>query len=119
MEFERLITMDGNNSLKRVLTKTVDERAYTRSPFFLSHEFVNAFGAQSSDPASKSMLEPTDGLDAPTPCAENWTAASADSKKRMWSIFDESGVFGTFCRHGMTLWIADMIRSGELYVFPL
>lgn len=47
-------------------------------------------------------------------CVSNWKAASADDKKKMWSIFDESGVFACACRHGFCLWLADMVRSGEL-----
>jgi hypothetical protein len=47
------------------------------------------------------------------PCANNWKAAQSDSKKRMWGIFAETGLFASACRHGFILWIADMIRSGE------
>jgi hypothetical protein len=36
---------------------------------------------------------------------------------RMWGIFNETGVFTAFCRHGFVLVIADMVRSGEQYVF--
>jgi len=38
---------------------------------------------------------------------------------KMWGIFDETGIFLALCRHGFVLVVADMIRSGELYVmFP-
>lgn len=47
-------------------------------------------------------------------CVKNWKAASDDDKKRMWAVFDESGIFACACRHGLMLWIVDMIRSGEL-----
>lgn len=47
-------------------------------------------------------------------CVKNWKSASDDNTKRMWSIFDETGVFMSACRHGFILWIIDMIRSGEL-----
>ena len=47
-------------------------------------------------------------------CVKNWKAAAEDDKKRMWAIFDEAGVFACACRHGLVLWILDMIRSGEL-----
>lgn len=67
------------------------------------------------DPSMAGAGDPTDGTSAaPTPCASNWKAASAEEHKRMWSIFDETGVFLTACRHGLILWIADMVRSGEL-----
>jgi len=32
---------------------------------------------------------------------------------RMWSVFDETGIFMAVCRHGFSLVIADMVRSGE------
>jgi hypothetical protein len=35
---------------------------------------------------------------------------------RMWGLFDETGVFMAFCRHGFALIITDMVRSGEQYV---
>lgn len=47
-------------------------------------------------------------------CSKNWKAAASDEKKRMWSIFDETGIFVSACRHGLVLWVADMVRSGEL-----
>ena len=31
----------------------------------------------------------------------------------MWGLFDETGVFMAFCRHGFALIITDMVRSGE------
>lgn len=39
-----------------------------------------------------------------------------DLTKRMWAVFDETGIFLCLCRHGFCLLIADMVRSGELYV---
>lgn len=47
-------------------------------------------------------------------CVKNWKAASADEKKKMWAMFEESGIFASACRHGCILWLADMVRSGEL-----
>ena len=47
-------------------------------------------------------------------CTANWKAAADDSKKTMWGIFDETGIFSCACRHGFWLWTADMVRSGEL-----
>ena len=37
----------------------------------------------------------------------------------MWGIFDKTGVFMAFCRHGFTLVITDMVRSGEQSKYPL
>jgi Kyakuja-Dileera-Zisupton transposase len=49
---------------------------------------------------------------------KNWKAAQKDSKKRSLGIFDETGWFASGCRHGMILWVVDMIQSGELWVHP-
>ncbi|CDO75946.1 hypothetical protein BN946_scf184873.g35 [Trametes cinnabarina] len=52
-------------------------------------------------------------------CTQNWKAAGKDEDKKMWGIFDESGIFASACRHGFILWISDMIKSGELSKHPL
>lgn len=60
--------------------------------------------------------DPTDGTKSGelAECVKNWKSAAAEEKKRMWSIFEETGIFASACRHGIILWITDMIRSGEL-----
>ncbi|KAG1747807.1 uncharacterized protein EDB91DRAFT_1235789 [Suillus paluster] len=52
-------------------------------------------------------------------CSKNWKVAASDEKKRMWSIFDETGIFVSACCHGFILWYVDMVRSGELAKYPL
>lgn len=47
-------------------------------------------------------------------CVDNWKAAAAEAKKKMWKMYEESGVFASACRHGFILWLCDMMRSGEL-----
>ncbi|KAK7685839.1 hypothetical protein QCA50_011185 [Cerrena zonata] len=68
--------------------------------------------------------DPTDGVQATahrdiSQCVKNWKAAASDEKKRSWAIFDETGIYASACRHGIILWIADMVRSGELAKYPL
>ncbi|KAI0371846.1 hypothetical protein BV20DRAFT_1051440 [Pilatotrama ljubarskyi] len=64
--------------------------------------------------------DPTDGVpDGINPCASNWKAATTESNKRMWGIFDETGIFACCCRHGLILWFVDMVRSGELAEYPI
>ena len=60
--------------------------------------------------------DPTDGSNnlAIDGCVNNWKAAQSDSKKKSWEIFEENGLFASACRHGLILWIMDMVRSGEL-----
>ncbi|KAG1797982.1 hypothetical protein EV424DRAFT_1546421 [Suillus variegatus] len=52
-------------------------------------------------------------------CTDNWKAARDDAKKKSWGIFEETGIFACTCRHGIIQWIVDMIRSGELFKYPL
>ncbi|CDO75653.1 hypothetical protein BN946_scf184941.g6 [Trametes cinnabarina] len=124
-----------------------DTRSF-ESDYFLPREFVDQFanevkshqtqpkanvskstaGHQESDhdsddepgPDHHAKGDPTDGqTGAPTPCASNWKAASAEENKHMWGIFEETGVFACACRHGLVLWLVDMVRSGELAKYPL
>jgi len=48
------------------------------------------------------------------PCTDKWKATAADDKKRMWGVFEETGIFASACWHGLMLWISDMVQSGEL-----
>ncbi|KAG6875601.1 hypothetical protein C0993_008347, partial [Termitomyces sp. T159_Od127] len=84
LTFSRMFVVDGNNSLKR----------------------VQLTGERNTDGAPTVPNGP--------PCADNWKAAAADTKKKMWAIFKEAGIFASCCRHGLILWIVDMMRSGEL-----
>ena len=57
---------------------------------------------------------PIDGLDEDTPCTTRWANLASDSLKKMWGIYDETGIFIGTCRHGMVFAMCDMVRSGEL-----
>jgi Kyakuja-Dileera-Zisupton transposase len=48
------------------------------------------------------------------PCLERWRNAGPEERKRMFALFDESGIFIASCRHRVVLLSCDMIRSGEL-----
>ncbi|THU88228.1 hypothetical protein K435DRAFT_821711 [Dendrothele bispora CBS 962.96] len=141
--FSRMWVCDGNNSLRRMTSlgdrRTGDARVFQGGDYFLSAEFVNKYADEvKSKPENKpgsddeeeddhddNNLEdggdPTDGSTSNllSTCTNNWKAASADSKKRMWNIFDETGLFASACRHGLILWLADMVRSGELAKYGL
>ncbi|KAJ3729926.1 hypothetical protein C8R42DRAFT_693640 [Lentinula raphanica] len=140
--FERMFVIDGNNSLKRLKSvgnrQAANTREFRGSDFYLSSEYVDQFRDKVKTKASgprahlstaeehqeddewvdEDAGDPTDGS---TPnsrfshCTDNWKASSAESKKRMWDGFEESGIFASACRHGFILWICDMIRSGELF----
>lgn len=126
--------------------KAADVRVLEQSDYFLSRTFVDQFanevksnnshrhrqvrslgvdseGDDDSGPEDESGGvqqggDPTDGAgDSASHCVANWKAAADDEKKRTWAIFDETGIYASACRHGLILWICDMVRSGELYVF--
>lgn len=52
--------------------------------------------------------------DGNTNCAERWKNAGPEQHKRMFSLFDETGIFIAACRHRTVLYACDMIHSGEL-----
>ena len=74
-----------------------------------SADVVDALGVPLT-PAEKSLAAKIRDT-----CVSNWKAAANDEKKRMWSIFDECGIFACSCRHSITMWVCDMVRSGERY----
>ena len=50
-------------------------------------------------------------------CVERWRNAGPEERKRMFALFEESGIFIASCRHQLVLLACDMIKSGELCVF--
>ncbi|KAK7438741.1 hypothetical protein VKT23_017871 [Stygiomarasmius scandens] len=128
--------------------RTGDTRTFDGSDYFLSTEFVNQYADEvkarplkhtdlkpvnnDEDDEDEEVLgleeggDPTDGLDVDVSlskslaaCTKNWKAASAEAKKKMWNIFEETGIFASACRHGFILWLADMVRSSELAKYAL
>ncbi|EMD33855.1 hypothetical protein CERSUDRAFT_55723, partial [Gelatoporia subvermispora B] len=144
LRFSRMICVDGNNSLKRMAKvadrQVGDSRVFSESDYFLPEDYVNTYAhevkarkrtQESAEVPSPSVEadtvddqegDPTD-LATHSPdeksCTQNWKAAADDLKKRMWGVFEETGIFASACRHGFILWIMDMIRSGELAKYPL
>ncbi|KAJ7484572.1 hypothetical protein FB451DRAFT_1436491 [Mycena latifolia] len=132
--FDMLTTMDGNDSLKRVLrhTKTTNteedgepalgpskERIDNRDAgdgYFISHEKVEEWAKTRL--ADALPMQP-DTLTRDNPCADRWKNMINNITSKMWGIFDETGIFLALCRHGFVLVITDMLRSGELAKYPL
>ncbi|KAG6370043.1 hypothetical protein JVT61DRAFT_12564 [Boletus reticuloceps] len=52
-------------------------------------------------------------------CVERWRNAGSEERKRMFKVFDESGIFIACCRHRFVLTVCDMVQSGELAKYPL
>ncbi|KAJ7081091.1 hypothetical protein C8R43DRAFT_965631 [Mycena crocata] len=132
--FDMLTTMDGNDSLKRVLRREKSyvhdeggeptlakssERVDNRDAgdgYIISRERVDRW-AKTRLAAVLPMQ--TSNLATENPCADRWKNMVNDVTSKMWGIFDETGVFLALCRHGFVLVLADMIRSGELAKYPL
>lgn len=135
--------MDGNESLRRIAgvgeRSIGDTRTFDKSDYYLSEEFVDLFKdevksktAPAAEETSQHEREwedeeaggdvgdteeasgPLVGPASPPQCMDNWKSAAAEGKKRMWGIFRQTGLFASACRHGLILWLVDMIRSGEL-----
>ncbi|KAJ7620205.1 hypothetical protein FB45DRAFT_980923 [Roridomyces roridus] len=114
--FSMLVTMDGNDSLKRVLRRGPDddgpgesnERYDDRDAsdgYYLSREEVDAWARRR--------------VGEDNPCKERWKNMVNDVTSKMWGIFDETGIFLCLCRHGFALVLVDMLKSGELSKYPL
>ncbi|KAI6027836.1 hypothetical protein BKA83DRAFT_4471322 [Pisolithus microcarpus] len=127
LKFKLLYAMDGNDSLKRVIRRLPDEIEGSHPPLshdlptgqvltssrYLSREFVNRFAvAGSTDPFSD---EDSDA----NPCAGRWKNMDDAKTRKVWGVYDETGIFLAVCRHGTCLLIADMVQSGECTKYPL
>ncbi|KAF8337774.1 hypothetical protein F5887DRAFT_1063021 [Amanita rubescens] len=130
MKFKMLITMDGNNSLKRVrrdvgeLSASDARKCRSALPdsrsapgdYYISREEVDKWAKGTLD-KELNRHDPND--DSETVCSGRWTNMVDALTSRMWGIFDETGVFLALCRHGFVLLVSDMVRSGELAKYPL
>ncbi|KAF8515264.1 hypothetical protein BU17DRAFT_76911 [Hysterangium stoloniferum] len=127
--FSLLFTMDGNDSLKRIQRRAMDEDGMpgcssehtdsrkVHDDFYLTREEVDKWAHK---PLQDLMASNADRHDVDyNPCADIWKNMKDDITKCMWAIFDETGVFLALCRHGFSLVIADMVQSGELAKYPL
>ncbi|KIJ45328.1 hypothetical protein M422DRAFT_166820, partial [Sphaerobolus stellatus SS14] len=136
LEYSKLISIDGNNSLRRVNTKlTRNVEAYidsrtARTDYWITPEQVDVFKDQNIEEwVENDVLEPgvdgdepgdvTAGTPSVTVCVERWKNAGPEERKKMWQMFHETGVFVAACRHGILLYLCDMIQSGELANYAL
>jgi hypothetical protein len=124
-----MFALDGNDSLKRIAQigsrEVGDIRCFSDSDYYIPADEVDEWARETGSALSvdTNSDDNNDGGDEveqnnnvggdPGPCANNWKAAQSDSKKQMWGIFAETGLFASACRHDFILWIADMIRSRE------
>ena len=133
LTFRRMYALDGNDSLKRIARVGArgigDTWCFSNSDYYIPSEEVDQWagevrsGSSREEDLEDSLSDNGEEQDQANvessnqgPCANNWKAAQSDSKKRMWGVFAETGLFASACRHGFFLWVTDMIRSGEQYV---
>jgi hypothetical protein len=132
-----MLVLDSNNSLKRMKTahgqrEVGDVRELADSNYFLDNAYVNSFEDEIQRPTrthvkqelEDKIINGDDGYITETDdpqlenCASNWKVAASMDKKRMWGVFDETGIFASACPHGFVLWLVDMVQSGEQCVRP-
>ncbi|KAG1895322.1 uncharacterized protein F5891DRAFT_960402 [Suillus fuscotomentosus] len=133
LDFEWLVSIDGNNSLKRWdssiygTTARSDSRT-ARSDYWIHADAVDKFENEvKSRQVSTDLRNDDDWEDEPTDpdhpgaftCVNRWRNAGPDSCKKMFAVFQESGIFIASCRHRFVLLACDMIRSGELAKYPI
>jgi hypothetical protein len=135
LEFRMLYTVDGNDSLKRIIRRedpphssAVEEPALpaqiilgasresidTReiiADIYLSNDQVDQWSKETLAVLCPSYNEDEND---DNPCAERWRNMRTAFTAKMWGVFHETGLFLALCRHGFVLLLVDMIRSGEL-----
>ncbi|KAI5999191.1 hypothetical protein EDD15DRAFT_2386482 [Pisolithus albus] len=117
LDFSWLVSIDGNNSLKR-WNPTVygavprEDSRLPRSDLWLPTDKVDKFAGNVHDARVESVDEPS----------EEWIdedSSVPEQRKKMFAIFDQSGIFISCCRHRFVLLGCDMVKSGELMKYPL
>ena len=105
--------MDGNNSAKRMDHAGHADRRIFPSTYMISRADVDTFKNDvRMRPGQRGNTEHHDGGG----CADTWQAASAVDEDTV-KLFEQTGIFLSACRHGIILTCAEMLHSGELYVF--
>ncbi|KAG1789326.1 hypothetical protein EV424DRAFT_1476376 [Suillus variegatus] len=130
LTFRLLYSMDGNDSLKRVLRRSLDHdtddslapssevptgQQFT-SDRYLPRAFVDRYSRESETTTAVGDEEDAATEDS---CAGRWKNMDDAKTKKAWGIYDKTGIFVAVCRHGFMLLVADMVQSGELAKYPL
>ncbi|KAJ3562925.1 hypothetical protein NP233_g9276 [Leucocoprinus birnbaumii] len=134
LKFNMLVTMDGNDSLKRILRKTTEDgddgnpistvnevmdSRQVPGDYYLDRDAVNCWARQDAGTSGSEDLRLAVEDSDDNPCASRWKNMMTDRTSRMWSIFDETGIFLSLCWHGHVLTVADMVQSGEQAKYPI
>ncbi|KAG1849410.1 hypothetical protein F4604DRAFT_1687444 [Suillus subluteus] len=116
----RLDSMDGNNSLKRVDGSGHADEHIFPSDYLIVPSEVELF--KDDVHLRPGTRIPTDVAPSTTndnsACTENWKTANTVSENTV-SIFDQTGIFISACRHGIVQTLVEMRKSGELAKYAL
>ncbi|KAG1782891.1 hypothetical protein EV702DRAFT_1176201 [Suillus placidus] len=128
LQFDWLVSIDGNNSLKHWdstiygTTARIDSRK-AHSDYWIGPTAVDQFKgevkAQEDSSPDDWQDEPVEANQGSLTCVTRWRNAGPETRKKMFSVFHESGIFIAACRHRFVLLACNMIRSGELAKYPL
>ncbi|KAG1828058.1 hypothetical protein DFJ58DRAFT_672380 [Suillus subalutaceus] len=130
LDFEWLVSIDGNNSLKRwdsaiYGTTPREDSRIARSDYWVDADAVNKFSnevkARCVDPNEDDWQDDSTDTNIPGAftCVNRWRNAGPETREKMFYVFHESGIFIASCRHRFVLLACDMIQSGELAKYPL
>ncbi|KAG2139151.1 uncharacterized protein EDB93DRAFT_1253076 [Suillus bovinus] len=113
LTFTLLFAMDGNDSLKRILCRTlgIDEKdsgesselptmQHVRGDCYLLRDCVNQWSKVGMEDSEVTRDSDSSG----NPCTDRWNNMDDEKTKRAWGIYDEMGIFTV---------------SGELAKYPL
>ncbi|KAG2130223.1 hypothetical protein DEU56DRAFT_740765, partial [Suillus clintonianus] len=116
----RLDSMDGNTSLKRVDgSGHADERVFP-STYLIPPSEVELFKDDVRlRPGTRIATDgsPTAASDD-SACTENWKTANTVTENTI-TVFDQTGIFVSACRHGIVQTLVEMRKSGELAKYAL
>ncbi|KAG1900426.1 uncharacterized protein F5891DRAFT_1128589 [Suillus fuscotomentosus] len=123
LTFRLLYSMDGNDSLKRVLRRSLDhdtdDSLAPSSEVPTSQQFTSDRYLPRAFSETTTTVGDEEDAAAEDSCAGRWKNMDDTKTKKAWGIYDETGIFVAVCRHGFVLLVADMVQSGELAKYPL
>ncbi|KAF8449178.1 hypothetical protein L210DRAFT_827229, partial [Boletus edulis BED1] len=123
LDIEWLVSIDGNNSLKHwdKLSYGINKRedsCVAQSDFWITPKEVDRFcyevKARTGRKDDTDDWETEETLDNQFNCVDRWRNAGPEFRKKVLSVFCETGIFIASCRHRFVLVICNMIKSGEL-----
>ncbi|KAJ7089281.1 hypothetical protein B0H15DRAFT_922742 [Mycena belliarum] len=129
-----LTTMDGNNSLRRFQqmsrqdddrgegdgssqpsrSKAREDQRVAAGDYYLSREAVDKWAKEGLDDLMKGYSSDPAWVEEDDGCTERWSNMRDEITSHALSMYDETGIFLSLCRHSFVLVVADMVQSGEL-----